>query len=216
MLGGLPSGVEAQIRDEIISRKRQAASHLAQPPPEQAINADSPIPFDIRDLWFSLDDYERRMYQKDRTTLAALEEEGDPQQLKSNKYPVPGLGSAPPFLGPRRGITRQLDLMRSRLQDARFAFLFSPADDLTPDKEGRVGRDLDAIVASWVGHDRPITILDVSGLPSEVVSAVVGSVLRIVYDTLFWAGDLPVRKDSPNRRRYDELWALLDASLPQL
>ena len=49
VLGGLPSGVEAQIRDEIISRKRQAASHLAQPPPEQAINADSPIPFDIRD-----------------------------------------------------------------------------------------------------------------------------------------------------------------------
>ena len=45
---------------------------------------------------------------------------------------------------------------------------------------------------AWVGHDRPLTVLDVSGLPSEVLSTIVGTLIRIVYDMLFWAFDLPI------------------------
>lgn len=44
----------------------------------------------------------------------------------------------------------------------------------------------------WVGHDKPITIFDVSGLPSEVLPTIVGTMLRVVYDMLFWAQDLPI------------------------
>jgi hypothetical protein len=43
-----------------------------------------------------------------------------------------------------------------------------------------------------VGHDKSITVLDVSGLPSEVLSTIVGTLIRIVYDMLFWAFDLPI------------------------
>jgi uncharacterized protein len=35
-------------------------------------------------------------------------------------------------------------------------------------------------------------VLDVSGLPSEVRGAIIGTTLRIVYDLLFWSGDLPI------------------------
>ena len=52
--------------------------------------------------------------------------------------------------------------------------------------------DIDELVASWVGHDKIITVLDVSGLPSTVVAAVTGTLLRIIYDTLFWAGSLDI------------------------
>ena len=82
--------------------------------------------------------------------------------------------------------------MRSRLLDARLSFLFAPGPDLTPDLAGVVARDLDAVVASWVGHDRAITVLDISGLPADTMAAVTGTVLRIVYDTLFWSGKLPI------------------------
>jgi len=87
---------------------------------------------------------------------------------------------------------RNLDLMRSRLSDSNFRFLFEPGKEFTPDKDGKCKKDLDTLVCSWVGHDRPITVLDVSGLPTEVLSTIVGTLLRIVYDTLFWAGDLPM------------------------
>src|SRR3546814_12508633 len=41
-------------------------------------------------------------------------------------------------------------------------------------------------------HDRTVTIFDVSGLPSEVQPTIVGTMLRVVYDILFWAQDLPI------------------------
>jgi hypothetical protein len=37
-----------------------------------------------------------------------------------------------------------------------------------------------------------VTILDVSGSPSDVLPTVVGTMLHVIYDTLFWAADLPI------------------------
>jgi hypothetical protein len=82
--------------------------------------------------------------------------------------------------------------MRSRLLDARFKFLFDPGQDFSPNPAGVVQSDLDKLVSSWVGHDRLMTVLDVSGIPSEILSPIVGSMLRVIYDVLFWAGDLPI------------------------
>ncbi len=192
-LGQMQPGAESAVRDEVTARKVAAAANLPQPPPDEAITADSPIPFCIRRLWFDLDDYERRTLA-DRATgrAATLVRVGNPDSLLSNIYPDPATGNNAPFAGPRRGISRQLELLRSRLTDGRFRFLFSPGDRLTPTADGTVSGDLDELAASWVGHDRPITVLDVSGLPSEVRGAIIGTTLRIVYDLLFWSGDLPI------------------------
>lgn len=191
--GDMTATADSQVREELAKRKQNASAHLANPPPLPVVSADSPIPFNIRKLWFDLDDYERHTIQ-DRTTgaRAALVEAGNFAQLKSNVYPPPAPGTAAPFAGPRRGIPKQLDLLKSRLRDTRFAFLFDPGDKFSPNADGKTQADLDDLVATWVGHDQPITVLDVSGTPSEVMATVIGTVLRIVYDTLFWAGDLPI------------------------
>lgn len=193
-LGEMQPASEAAIRDEITSRKRLSATTVQNAPPDTAITADSPIPFSIKKLWFDLDDYERRTFEdRGGEKLCELVEEGDPEILKPNSYPNAGLGSKAPFLNPYpRRIPKQLDLLRSRLQDSRYSFLFQPGEDLTPDLDGKINKDLDKLVASWIGHDKPITVLDISGLPSETLSSIVGTLLRIIYDMLFWAIDLPV------------------------
>ncbi|MCT0206497.1 ATP-binding protein [Synechococcus sp. CS-1332] len=192
-LGPLSQGAETAVRDAILELRRDSASRLPNPPPDAVITADSPIPFSARRLWFELDDYERQTLQN-RTTgeLANLLDEGDPQSLRPNRYPPPSTGNVAPFVGARRGITRQLELMRSRLSDARYQFLFEPGSELTPNLAGDTTSDLDRLVASWIGHDRPITVFDTSGLPQEVMSLTAGTMLRIVYDSLFWAGDLAI------------------------
>lgn len=191
-MGGMQQTQEAAIRDLVAELKMEAAQYLDNVPPETAITADSPIPFSIRRLWYELDDYERRTYQVKGASLATLVVQGSAEGLVSNIYPPANPGGAAPFLGPRRGITRQLELLKSRLLDERYQFLFSPGGDFTPDVDGRVTADIHSLLASWVGHDLGVTVLDVSGLPSEAVSAVVGTVLRIIYDVLFWACDLPM------------------------
>jgi Helicase HerA-like C-terminal len=193
--GGMSPTNEATVRDMVQERKRAAAAHLAKPPPPESITADSPLPFSLHQLWFDLDDFERSTYRtEDRERVRAnIEKSGDPEQLISNIYEIHAPGSKEPFKNPSpRGLGKQLELARSRLTDSRYAFLFKPAGGFAPDLSGHVKKDIDGLVSSWVGHDEPLTILDVSELPSDVASDVVGLLIRIVYDTLFWAGSLAI------------------------
>ena len=82
--------------------------------------------------------------------------------------------------------------MVSRLRDSRYSFLFAPGHGLEPDLYGNVTADLDQLVRDWVGHEAPLTIFDVSAVPSEIMPAIVGTMLRVIYDMLFWAQKLPV------------------------
>ena len=85
---------------------------------------------------------------------------------------------------------QQLALLGSKLRDPQFAFLFNPGE-WTPKLDGTVDKDLDAVLQDWVGSPPPITILDLSGTPSAVLNELIGALLRILYDALFWARNLP-------------------------
>jgi DNA helicase HerA-like ATPase len=70
------------------------------------------------------------------------------------------------------------------------AFLFQPGDWL-PDIEGKIKQDLDYLLEDWIGGDQPISILDLSGIPTSVLNDLIGALLRILYDAIFWARNLP-------------------------
>lgn len=193
-MGPMQPGAEAAVRDEVTVRKKEAVAHLKNKPPATAITADSPIPFSLKKLWFDLDDFERQTFQNnERTKPCEKTKTGDAENLLPNFYPAPNPGNQAPFAQPRpRNISKQLELLRSRLQDGCYKFLFSPGDALTPNLDGNTEGDLHELVQLWVGHDQSLTVLDVSGLPSEILSTIVGTMLRIVYDMLFWAQNLPI------------------------
>ena len=78
-----------------------------------------------------------------------------------------------------------LDVLESKLRDPRMQFLFTPGK-WAVSKDGTTKADLDALLASWIGADAPISIFDLSGIPAAVVDDLVGAVLRILYDAVFW------------------------------
>lgn len=57
--------------------------------------------------------------------------------------------------------------------------------------DGKVERDLSALLEAWFGHEKPITVLDLSGVPSNVLLRLIGAILNITYEALFWGRDLP-------------------------
>jgi hypothetical protein len=193
VFGSMQPASEAAIRDLVAERKGKAAQSLQMPPPDAVITADSPIPFSLKDLWFELINYENRTFQ-DKQNAAATDpvEKGSAQKMVPHKYPPVAPGDKAPYrnISPR-GIRRQLELCRSRIHDNRYSFLLSPGP-YDPDVDAKCNNDLDVLVSSWVGHDRPVTVLDVSGVPSVILPAIVGTLVRIVYDMLFWGRDLPV------------------------
>ena len=59
------------------------------------------------------------------------------------------------------------------------------------DLDAQPAKDLDALLESWVGGDKPITILDLSGVPVSILMDLIGVLIRLLFDALFWARHLP-------------------------
>jgi hypothetical protein len=86
-------------------------------------------------------------------------------------------------------IRSQLESLGAKLRVPRNNFLLRPGD-WTPKQDGEVTKDLDELMKSWLGSQKPISILDLSGVPSESLNTIIGVLLRILYDALFWSRNL--------------------------
>lgn len=190
--GTLTDRNEEYVREKVLELKRISCSAIGGLR-EGAITADSPIPFSIRRLWFELDNFERMTFSNsERSNPADRIEDGDPETLKSNIYPNAGMGSSAPFLNNKaKGILGFLDGMRARILNQSFAFLFSPTD-YSPNHEGETAKDLPQLFSNWFGHGLPVSVLDLSAIPSEILETISGCILKIMYDALFWGQNTPV------------------------
>ena len=152
-----------------------------------SMTTDSPLPFSLKKLWFELLEPEIKTWANKEKTEPAIEEEGDADTLTAPKYSPHGAGTALPMMNQVGvlGIRKPLDQLRSRLLDKRYDFLLHPGD-WEPNLNGDVEKDLDDLLAEWLGHDKSITILDLSGVPSLVLQQLIGAILRILYEALFW------------------------------
>ncbi len=152
-----------------------------------SLTVDSPVPFSLKTLWYDLIDFETMTLTGQQRDQPARETPGDPATLAPPKYTPHELGAAGPFLNTAaKGIRRQLNLLRSRLLDRRYDFLLHPGP-WEPELNGTTAQDLDTLLEGWLSHEKPITILDLSGVPSSVLVRLIGSILRIVYDALYWS-----------------------------
>ncbi len=188
LTGGLEGTSETAFTDKIYQLK--LASHGSQNFPavdSGSITVDTPFPFSLKKLWYDLIDFEITTFEGPNRDQSTLQHPGDPDTLTPPTYRPHAMGAAGPFLNPRAvGIQRPLNLLRSRLLDRRYGFLLRPGP-WEPDLDGRPTRDLDDLLAGWLGGKNPITILDLSGIPSSVLERLVGSILKIVYEALFWS-----------------------------
>ncbi len=209
--GKLSDQNEDYIRGKVLDLKRVSAVAIGGLR-EEAITADSPIPFSISQLWFDLDNFERITFAADRITITTLDVIGDPDTLKSNQYPTAGLGSSAPFLNNKaKGILGFLDGMRSRLLDQSYNFLFRPIG-YSPSLSGTTPSDLPNLFSTWFGHGAPVSIFDLSAVPSNTMQTISGCILKIIYDALYWGQNTLVGgKKQPLFIVLDEAHAYLKA-----
>lgn len=152
-----------------------------------SLTVDTPVPFSLNQLWYDLIDFEIRTFTGTHREVPAREDVGDASSLVAPRYKPHGMGSAGPFLNnAAKGIRRPLNLLRSRLLDRRYDFILHPGP-WEPNLAGEAKNDLPELLQGWLGHDRQITILDLSGVPSHALVRLIGSILRIIYEALFWS-----------------------------
>ena len=179
---------DSALREKVFEMRQKAAETVEvgttqQRLTEGEVTVDSPLPFDLRQLWYDLDRLERTTYSDSARTIEALEAEGDSATLKSAKFKPHGAGSAlpvkpqpPPIMG------TYTNKILQRLKDRRYDFL------LQPDRYG--GADLSELLQSWLNHENPITVFDLAGVPPDVIDLVVGVLSRILTEVAFWGREL--------------------------
>lgn len=143
-----------------------------------AVTADTPVPFDIRDVWLQLDSENRetRREKQDPSTVC-LEERGCAATLTPNTYVPHGPGGKPPMQNPMFGMHGSTpEMLRLGLLDPRLAFLLEPAG--TPEGPDPL---VDA-VDSWIGGTKPVSVLDFNGVPDDAAELAIGVILKLLFD----------------------------------
>lgn len=166
--------------DELVAKARRdfvaAANWLTLDP--AAVTADTPVPFDLRPIWHRLDweTNETRMAPKDPATHCE-EDPGSSETLTPARFTPYSQGGAAPFKGPMHGTHGSTaEMLRLGLLDPRLAFFLEPQGDPN-------GADpLVDVMAAWLGRDRPVSVLDFSGVPAEASELAIGVVLSLLFE----------------------------------
>lgn len=199
-VGGIPLTL---LQERLLSGKRASKpGNIAHGLPDISVTVDTPLPFSVFQLWHDLyslhcstHNVSKNQNQTEATRTYVEEGApptramGDPDKLERPRFrPLRDVKDDPDkvYAGIYGDLPRaHLDMLESRLRDPRMQFLFNPGDWAVA-KDGTTKADLDALLASWIGADVPISVFDLSGIPAAVVDDLVGAVLRILYDAIFW------------------------------
>jgi hypothetical protein len=193
LLGKTDEKALTAIQDRILQMKTNIVANGAYPGADpNSLTSESPLPFSLKSLWFTLIDPELKTWVENTQQTSARTAEGDAETLMPPTYPLPGIGGATPFANKSNvlSIRRQLDQLRSRLLDRQFDFMLRPGP-WEPNLDGTPESDLPQLLESWLGHDRPVTVLDLSGVPSSVLMRLIGGILNVIYEALFWGRERP-------------------------
>lgn len=143
-----------------------------------SITADTPIPFNIRNVWYDLECENSATYtQQGGGGELTCDDPGDAESLTVPVFQTYGLGNAPPFKGPLFGAYGSVpDRLRHRLLDSRLRFF------LEPDGDGAESDPLLSVLNEWLGNEQPVSVLDFSGVPFEATDLAVGVVLQLLFE----------------------------------
>jgi hypothetical protein len=190
------------VLERILEKKRASvAKYKLNGVTSNNLNVDAPIPFSLNHLWYELYTETLGKYYSKKpgnpkdniayeTDSKGVEIKGDPLTATPPVFKKINTNSANGdivnYLPDTLNIGQQLQALGAKLRVPRYDFIFKPGDWL-PKQDGQITKDLDKLFQSWVGSDKPITILDLSGVPIDILNTIVGIVLRMIYEGMFWA-----------------------------
>ncbi|PKP29954.1 MAG: DUF853 domain-containing protein [Bacteroidetes bacterium HGW-Bacteroidetes-17] len=176
------------------------------------VTADSPIPFSARKLWHIMNWWLNATFDtsnKDDQTLATARQinAGDIENLIPAQFTPYPTNNTAPFKSKHIEFYNYEKKILSRLRDSRFDFLFNPGDY----KDATSAKDLHNLLNEWIGSNKKLAILDLSGVPYEVLDITVGLITRFVYDSMFWGRqETYTGKNRPLLLAYEEAHSYLN------
>lgn len=195
-LFGLGSGMTTSVtdlfRDRILQMKKEFVikdEELRGKIKLTDININSPIPFEIKKIWFEF-------YNKGYGTFNnATREYGDFAYVNDNKG-NPIIGNAEGMVKPQfepysMGVNRPFksnevqyksvaDNIENLLRNDDFKFVFGDDEYINGDKS------IAELIGSWIENDKQISVLNLSGIPYNILDVVIGVLSNLLFDTVYY------------------------------
>lgn len=197
---------------EIITQAKKMNCHLkAGAVDSNYITADSPIPFNIRKIWYNINREINATYKiadvsKQTSENECLVREGIPEKLEPAEFKPYAMSNQAPYKSKKQEMYSYEKKLLARLKDSRYNFMFYPGEY----KDENSPKDLHNLLLDWIGGDERLAILDLSNVPFEVMDITVGLITRFVYDSMFWGRNEPnTGRNRPLLIAYEEAHSYL-------
>jgi DNA helicase HerA-like ATPase len=177
-LAGNPSATTINRFSELVTvERRKYADACSWLQDSEAISADTPVPFDLHEVWYRLD-YENNLTVTAKTGgKDCVVDAGDARSLRPATFtPYAAAGAAPMQSTTYGRYGSAPSQMRARMRDPRYAFFLQPdatVVDHDPFRE---------VLDEWLGGPKPISVLDFSGVPGDAADLAIGVVLQLLFE----------------------------------
>lgn len=202
LCGQLPELAKNQFIDKIIEQKNEYIKvnkdlESIKKLEEKRITPLTPLPYSLKKVWYDMCFDDGVTWSEKEFENPEYSDEGDYFKLLPPKFKPPAAGGKPPYKGGNNSLKKQLRNFQSKMQDHQYSFILNPGE-YEPDAKLKHKADLDDLLESWIGHSKPITILDLSSIPSDHLSLLLGSLLDILFESALWGRNLAVgMKEKP-------------------
>ena len=185
------STLTEEFRDMILKMKKDyiVENKLEEKIKLNDIDINSPIPFNINNIWHEF--YSRgygtyNTVSRDRNDYAYKKDEhgkplkGDPITMAKPQFEPYTVGTASPYKSQETHFRSLADNMFKILKNDSFDFMFG--NNSSPKMS-----DINNLVSSWIDNDKQITILNLSGIPYQVLDIVIGIIVDLSFDTIYYS-----------------------------
>lgn len=200
------------LREMITNYKKEHHKLKAGDVNPDFITADSPIPFSARRLWYDMNWWLNATFAestKDKQTVDNVKQtsKGKYDELVPAEFEPYPMNATPPYKSKHQDFYSYEKKLLSRLRDSRFDFMFHSVDY----KDETSAKDLHDLLNEWIGSDGKLAILDLSGIPFEILDITIGLITRFIYDSMFWGrNETYTGKNRPLLLAYEEAHTYLN------
>ena len=180
------------FRDRILQMKKafiDADKELKRSINLADININSPIPFNIRNIWIEF--YNRgygtfNQSSREYGDFAYLIGEdgnpliGDAEKMIKPQFEPYSMGINRPFKSNEVQYKNIADNIENLIRNDDFKFVFGEDEYIKGDKS------ISELIASWIENDKQISVLNLSGIPYNILDVVIGVLSNLLFDTIYY------------------------------
>jgi hypothetical protein len=181
------------FRDRILQMKKDfvMGSHLKDKIKINDIDINSPIPFSINEIWL---EFHSRGYgtftvsgEREPKNYAFKNDEhakplkGNVEKLEKPVFEVYTVNGTAPYKSNEPNFKSVADSILNIISNDDFQFMFGDDEFIKGEK------NIEELISNWIENEKQITILNLSGIPYNILDVVIGIISNLLFDIIYYS-----------------------------